>query len=302
MARLRDPFDSANRPWPTRSGVATLAVLSLIWGYTWIVQKEGLRFAAPFDYAALRALPGALVLFGAMLVLRRPLSPPHLGYALLLGLFQTTAFLGLTNGALMAGGAGRSAILCYTMPFWTLLFARIVLGERLRALQWAAVALAGVGLVLVLEPWHMAGTIASKALAVAGGMSWAAATVVAKYWRARENYDLLSVTAWQMLLGGLVLAAIAWLTPSPPIHWTPYFGFLVAYMVVFSTAVGWFLWLYLLNRLPAGIAGLSIMAVPVLGIFFSWLQLGEQPSPIELAGIVIIAGSLALLTWAGRRN
>lgn len=287
---------------PTRSGIATLAVLSLIWGYTWIVQKEGLRFASPLDYAVLRALPGALVLFGAMIVLRRPLSPPHLGYALLLGLFQTTAMLGFTNGALMAGGAGRSAILCYTMPFWTLLFARLVLGERLRALQWGAVALAGVGLVLVLEPWHPAGTIASKALAVAGGMSWAAATVVAKYWRAREDYDLLSVTAWQMLLGGLVLAAIAWLVPSHAIHWTPYFGFLVAYIVVLSTAIAWFLWLYLLNRLPASIAGLSIMAVPVLGTFFSWLQLGEQPSRVELVGIVIIAASLALLTWAGRRN
>ncbi|MBS0316753.1 MAG: EamA family transporter [Proteobacteria bacterium] len=285
---------------PTRSGVATLAVLSLIWGYTWIVQKEGLRFASPLDYAVLRALPGALVLFGAMTVLRRPLSPPHLGYALLLGLFQTTAMLGFTNGALIAGGAGRSAILCYTMPFWTLLFARFVLGERLRALQWGAVALAGVGLVLVLEPWHMTGTIASKAMAVAGGMSWAAATVVAKYWRAREDYDLLSVTAWQMLLGGLVLAAIAWVVPSHPIRWTPYFGLLVAYIVVLSTAIAWFLWLYLLNRLPASIAGLSIMAVPVLGTFFSWLQLGEQPSRVELVGIVIIAASLALLTWAGK--
>ncbi|WHZ09571.1 MAG: Permease of the drug/metabolite transporter (DMT) superfamily [Burkholderiaceae bacterium] len=286
----------------TRSGIATLAVLSLIWGYTWIVQKEGLRFASPLDYGALRALPGALVLFSAMIVLRRPLRPTRPGYALLLGLFQTTAFIGFTNWALLAGGAGRSAILCYTMPFWTLLLARVVLGERLRALQWCAVALAGLGLVLVLEPWHLAGTIASKVLAVAGGVSWAASAVVAKYWRAREDYDLLSATAWQMLLGGLVLAAIAWFVPSHPIHWTPYFGFLLGYMVVLSTAVGWFLWMYLLNRLPAGIAGLSMMAVPVLGVFFSWLQIGEQPSRVELVGIVVIAISLALLAWAGQRN
>ncbi len=290
----------ANRS--TRKAVAALVVLSLIWGYTWIVQKEGLRFASPLDYAALRALPGAGLLFAALLVLRRPLLPSRPGYALLLGLFQTAGFLGLTNWALVAGGAGRSAILCYTMPFWTLLIARAVLHERLRALQWLAVACAGAGLLLVLEPWNLAGTLSSKLLAIAGGVSWAISAVVAKAWRAQEEYDLLSVTAWQMLLGGIVLAAVAWLVPSHPIHWTPHFGLLLAYIVVLGTAVGWVLWLYILSRLPAGIAGLSMMAVPVLGILFSWLQLGEQPSGFELAGIVVIAASLALLTWAGRRR
>lgn len=290
----------ANRS--TRKAVAALVVLSLIWGYTWIVQKEGLRFASPLDYAALRALPGAGLLFAALLVLRRPLLPSRPGYALLLGLFQTAGFLGLTNWALVAGGAGRSAILCYTMPFWTLLIARAVLHERLRALQWLAVACAGAGLLLVLEPWQLAGSLSSKLLAIAGGVSWAISAVVAKAWRAQEEYDLLSVTAWQMLLGGIVLAVVAWLVPSHPIHWTPHFGLLLAYIVVLGTAVGWVLWLYILSRLPAGIAGLSMMAVPVLGILFSWLQLGEQPSGFELAGIVVIAASLALLTWAGRRR
>ena len=99
-----------------------------------------------------------------------------------------------------------------------------------------------------------------------------------------------------------MLAVVAWLVPSHPIHWTPHFGLLLAYIVVLGTAVGWVLWLYILSRLPAGIAGLSMMAVPVLGILFSWLQLGEQPSGFELAGIVVIADSLALLTWAGRRR
>ena len=256
----------------------------------------------PLDYAALRALPGAGLLFAALLVLRRPLLPSRPGYALLLGLFQTAGFLGLTNWALVAGGAGRSAILCYTMPFWTLLIARAVLHERLRALQWLAVACAGAGLLLVLEPWQLAGSLSSKLLAIAGGVSWAISAVVAKAWRAQEEYDLLSVTAWQMLLGGIVLAVVAWLVPSHPIHWTPHFGLLLAYIVVLGTAVGWVLWLYILSRLPAGIAGLSMMAVPVLGILFSWLQLGEQPSGFELAGIVVIAASLALLTWAGRRR
>jgi drug/metabolite transporter (DMT)-like permease len=287
---------------PTRSGVIALIALSFIWGYTWVVQKEGLRFAGPFDYGVLRSIPSALILFGAMIATRRPLRLPSPWRTLLFGLFQTTGFIAFTNWALLAGGVGKTAILCYTMPFWTLLIAWPVLGERVRGLQWLAVALAGAGLILVLEPWHLGGTVASKLLALAGGICWAASAIVAKHWRRREHYDLMAVTAWQMLLGGIVLGIIAWLVPSHPVHWTPYFGWLLAYMIIFSTAVGWFLWLFILSRLPAGIAGLSMMAVPVLGTLFSRLQLGERPGGSELAGIVVIAAGLALLTWATRRD
>lgn len=285
-----------------RSGFIALIALSFIWGYTWIVQKEGLRFAAPFDYGVLRAIPSALILFGVMIVTRRPLRLPSPGRTLLFGLFQTTGFIAFTNCALLAGGVGKTAILVYTMPFWTLLIAWPVLGERLRGLQWLAVALAGAGLVLVLEPWNLGGTITSKILALAGGICWAASSIVAKHWRNREHYDLVAVTAWQMLLGGIVLAIIAWLVPSHPIHWTPYFGFLLAFMIILSTAVGWFLWLFILSRLPAGIAGLSIMAVPALGTLFSRLQLGERPGKTELAGMAVIAAGLALLTWVTSRR
>ena len=45
---------------PSRSGVAALIVLSLVWGYTWVAMKEAVRFADPFDFSALRAMAGGL--------------------------------------------------------------------------------------------------------------------------------------------------------------------------------------------------------------------------------------------------
>ena len=75
--------------------------------------------------------------------------------------------------ALNSAGAGKIAVLTYTMPFWLLLLAWGFLGERLRGAQWAAVGLAFAGLVLVISPWRIHGLLPSV-LTVAGGLSWAA--------------------------------------------------------------------------------------------------------------------------------
>lgn len=285
-----------------RGGIAALVILCLIWSYGWVVMKEGLRFADPFDYAALRTLPGALLIFAVLVARSRPLSLRAPRRTFVLGMFQTVGFNGFASLALVTGAAGKTAVLVYTMPFWTLLFAWPLLGERIRGAQWLAVALAGAGLLLVIEPWQLGGTLAAKVLAVLTGISWAVSAVLAKKWREALGSDLLRLTAWQMLLGGLVLGAIALAVPSRPVDWTPYFWFLLIYATVLGTVSGWLLWLYVLQRLPAGVAGLSIMAVPALGVLFSRLQLGEAPAAVEAAGMTLICASLAVLSWRALRR
>ncbi len=281
----------------SRSGIAALVLLSLIWGYTWVAMKEAVRFADPFDFSALRAMAGSLLLFGAMLWLKKPLRLQAPGRTFVFGLFQTTGFNALAAWALYTGAAGKTAVLVYTLPFWTLVIAWPLLGERLRGLQWPATALAAAGLLLVLEPWQLAGTSVSKLLALATALSWAISAVLAKKWRNELQADLLALTAWQMLLGGVVLTVIAVSIPTRPIEWTPYFWLMLVYCTLAGSVAGWLLWLFILRRLPAGIAGLSIMAVPGLGVLSARLQLGEQPSAAEAAGMLLIGASLALLSW-----
>ena len=288
-----------------RPAVVALCLLSLIWAYNWIMLKEALQFAAPFDFAALRTAPSAIMLFAAMLWMKKPLAPASPGRLLLLGVFQTTGFMCFSSWALVAGAVGKSTVLVYTFPFWTMLLAWPVLGERIRGLQWLAIVLAAAGLVLVLEPWNLAGSFVSRVYAVLAGVSWAASSVVAKQWRTAGNFDLLSVTAWQMLLGSIVCCVVAWLVPSHPVQWNGYFVVLLVYGTLLGTVAGWMLWLYILKHLPAGVASLSLMAVPALGILFSKLQYDEQPDGIEIAGILLIGASLGLLSWItmrGQRN
>lgn len=287
---------------PDKIGLAILAGLCMIWGYNWVVTKEGLRFASPLDYATLRTIPGALLIFAVLKARGLPLTLKSPRKAFVIGLFQTTGFNAFVSWALVAGAAGKTAVLVYTMPFWTLLFAWPLLGERVRGMQWLAVALSAAGLVLVLEPWQQGGTFVSKLLAVVTGVSWAFSAVLARKWRDTIGPDLLQFTAWQMLFGGLVLAAIAFVSPSRPVEWTLYFWFLLIYATLLGTVAGWLLWLFVLQRVPAGIAGLSIMAVPALGVLSSRLQLDEVPAAPEAIGMALIVASLALLSWQSLRK
>jgi drug/metabolite transporter (DMT)-like permease len=80
----------------------------------------------------------------------------------------------------------------------------------------------------------------------------------------------------------------------------------LVYTVVLANAVAWFLWLYALHSLPAGAAGLGTLAIPVVGVIASWIQLGERPSLTEGIGMLLIVGALGVLATygltAGRRQ
>lgn len=280
----------------------TLLALWLIWGYSWIVLKIALRYSPPFDFAALRTLLGALCLLAVLPFTRHPLRPRRLRGLFLLGLVQTSAYVGLSMWALVEGGAGRTAVLVFTMPFWTVLLAWAVLDERLRAMQWPAVVLAAAGLLLVLQPWSLGGSALSKSLALASGAVWAASAIMVKRFQATDPMDLLSLTAWQMLLGSVPLALFAWGIPSPPIDWSVTFILALAFNAVATTAIGWLLWLYVLHHLPAGAAGMSMLAIPVIALLASWLQLGERPAPVEWAGMLLIGVALLLLSLHALRQ
>ena len=77
---------------------------------------------------------------GRLRVARRPFWPSSWKAIAITGLVQTTINFGSTTMALAEGGAGRTSVLVFTMPFWTLLIAWPVLGERVRGLQWVASA------------------------------------------------------------------------------------------------------------------------------------------------------------------
>ncbi len=280
----------------SKRGAAILALLALalIWGYNWVQMKIAVTYAPPFVFSALRVSLGAACLLAMLAILRKPLWPQEVPKTMASGMLQIAGVYGFATWALVSGGAGKTAVLVYIMPFWTLILAWIILGERLRGLQWVAIGFSVAGLICILEPNQLGGTITSKALAIIAGICWAGGAVVTKHLRQRVTLDLLSLTTWQTVFAALPLILVALIMPAAPIQWTGPFIFALVYNVIPGTAIATLLWLYILDQLPAGVAGLGILLNPVVGVLAAWIQLQEVPGPMEIWGMALIAVALIL--------
>lgn len=282
--------------------ISGLITLTLIWSYSWIFMKQVTSYIGAFDFTSLRCIFGALILFLVLLLRGRGLRPTPFKYTLAIALLQTCGMIGLAQWALMSGGAGKVAILTYTMPFWVVILAALFLGERLRRLQYAAIMIAAIGLLLVMQPWQLDySSLKSALLAILSGISWGASAIVAKRMYARHpRIDLLALTAWQMLYAALIMSLVAWWVPQPEVDWQPIVFWALGYSAILATALAWSLWLFVLRNLPASIASLSTLAVPVCGVLFSWWLLGENPGVVEGGGIVLIVLALAIVSYKKR--
>lgn len=276
-----------------------LFVLSVIWGYTWVVVKQALAYAPPFAFAAERCVGGALALVLVIKLMGRRLDLQAPWPTFAIGMAQVAGFMLFSTWALVEGGPGKTAVLIFTMPIWVLLLAWPILGERVRGQQWLAALSTLTGLVLIIEPWNMHSSLFSKFLGVMAALCWATGTILVKWLRSRQQVDLLSLTAWQMIFGAIPLLLLILLIPERPTDWSgTYIGILIFISVV-STALCWWLWITILDRVPAWEASLSVLGTPVVALVSSRFTLGEEFKVTEMAGILLIGGGLALLTLVG---
>jgi drug/metabolite transporter (DMT)-like permease len=286
----------------TRRAVIVLVLLVIVWGYSWITSKIGLNYASSIDVVAMRLELGILTLLAGLLWTRRSLRPAHWKALLVIGLIQTGAFLLLNTWALSEGGPGKTSILVFTMPFWVLVFAWPILHERIHGLQWISVVLAVAGLLFVLEPWQMHTSLFSKSLAVIAGMCWAIGVIYAKQLHNRAKVEPLAFTLWQMLVGLVPVLICQILIERPAVVWSDTFIVVTIFNGIVATGLGWLAWLYVLHRLPAGTTSLSSLGIPVIAIFSSWIQFGEQVGRSELTGMLLIGLALALLSYLSIRR
>jgi drug/metabolite transporter (DMT)-like permease len=284
-----------------RAAYAALLALTLIWGSNWLVLKFALQHAHPVVLNVHRTWLAVLVLFAVLIIQRRPLLPSSWIAVAVTGLFQTTINIGSTTMALAGGGAGRTSVLVFTMPFWTLLLAWPILHERVKGSQWFAVGFAFIGLVLVVAPWNWQGDIGPKLWAVLSGFGWGAGTVLTKYFQRARQFDPLNFLAWQMLVGVLPLTVLPIAISFPDTLWSVSYVAQLAYIAVLSTAVGFMLWIAVLRILPAGTATLNMFAIPVIALLGSMAVFDERLTGNEWAGIACIGIGLAIVSFSAWR-
>jgi len=262
--------------------------------------KAALAYMGALQFAAVRLWLASLVLFGCIFALKRPLRVARPWAVAVTGLFQVAITTALTLWALAAGSAGKNSVLCYMMPFWVVLIAWPLLGERPSRRQQVALALAGAGLLLLVAG-GVSGTLADLAATLAG-VSWALGVVLTKRLQVAQATDPLAFSAWQSLVGAVVVGLLALASPAGPAQWSGTLVFALAYNALLVYGLTWVWWFWILQRLDAGIASLGTLAVPVVGVLAGVAILGERPTPAEWAGMALVVAALLITASVSARG
>ncbi len=273
-----------------RIDILLAACAPVIWGSTYIATTALLPAGYPLTAAVLRALPAGLAL---MLAVRKLPPIGWFGRLLILGGLNFAVFWAALFVAAYRLPGGAAATLGAVQPMLVLVLAHLALGATLTRLRIMSAigGLSGVGL-LVLGPGvqlDLIGTIA----ALTGAVSMACGVVLTRKWR--PDVSTLTLTAWQLTAGGLLLVPVAlWLEPPLPALTMPNLvGFL--WLGQFGAAISYFLWFRGIERLgPSAITGLGFLS-PLTAVMLGWIVRGEILTPIQLLG----AGIVLFCAWLG---
>lgn len=269
--------------------VAVTAIAPVAWGSNYYVTHEFLPADAPLYGGLLRALPAGLVLLAAC---RRLPAGSWWWRSLVLGTLNVGAFFVLIYVAAQLLPTSVASTVMATSPVVMMLFAWLLLAAppRSRHLTGAAIGIAGVVLMLfagtVAADWR--GVLASIAAMTMSSLGY----VLTKKWSA--DVDVLSLTSWQLVAGGVVLlpVAVAVEGTPPALDGPAVLGFL--YVAVVATALAFAAWFSGLRRLDAGTVGLVGLLNPVTGVLLGTVIAGEVLSPRQLAGLALVLTGIVL--------
>jgi drug/metabolite transporter (DMT)-like permease len=216
----------------------------------------------------------------------------------LVSVFNITGWHLFSAYALLYTGSGRAAIIGYTMPLWASLLGLWLLHTRPTARQVAALLFGMAARVLLIaNDLGALGAAPIGALLMLGAsLCWAIGTVLVK----RFAWDPLPVTAltgWQQLIGGAPIVLGWWLLePVPDLAALSLPAALgLAYAIFVAMIFCQTAFFKLLSLLPAHVAAISVLPVPVVGVVSSAMILGEPVGAGEIAALALVVGGLFLL-------
>ena len=279
------------------SDLLLTAIAPAIWGSTYIVTTELLPDGYPLTVAMLRALPAGLLL---LLLVRALPQGIWWARAFVLGALNFSVFWWLLFVAAYSLPGGVAATVGAIQPLIVLLLARLALGSALRPLAVLA-ALAGIGGVamLILTP-----AAALDPVGIAAGLgsavSMALGTVLSRRWQ--PPVSPLTFAAWQLSAGGLLLLPAAlWLEPPLPARSAANLLGLT-YLGLIGAALTYILWFRGIARLePSVVSPLGFLS-PMTAVILGWAVLGQALSPLQLAGMAVVLGSVWLSQHAQRQH
>ncbi|MCU1731819.1 MULTISPECIES: EamA family transporter [unclassified Pseudomonas] len=267
-------------------------VVIVAWGLNFVVIKVGLDGLPPMLLGGLRF---ALVAIPAVFFIRRPQLPWRwlLAYGLTIS-FGQFAFLFEAMGNGMP--PGLASLVLQSQAFFTMIFAAVFLGERLRAASVLGLLVAAGGLALIGSENGGHVPLLALILTLGGGACWAMGNIITRRF---GNIDLMALVIWGALVPPLPFFAMSWYLEGPALIETSLRNIgmssilSLVYLALIATMLGYGLWSRLLSRYPAGKVAPFSLLVPVVGLSSSAVLLDERLSAIQCwGGLLVMVGLL----------
>lgn len=289
----------------TRQQLITLIVLTLVWGMNWPILKIGVTGFPAITFRSMSMWLGWPLLGLVLLQMKVPFHVPRKEWKDLLLLAASNMFVWhvLIILAVQDLSSGRAAILGYTMPIFSAVIGVLFYKSPLRPRAWLGVALAAVAALLLLwhELVHLSGKPLGVLMALVAAASWALGTQQIRH--TRMTVPTLTIVFWMTGMTTLLMSALAvvfeidrWTMP-PTATW----GSIVYNAIgvfVFAQAA----WLGLARNLPPLASSLSVMFIPVLGVFTGAWWLGEVLHWQDWMAVLLVVAAIASVLWPARET
>ena len=283
----------------SRTPGIVFTLLCLIWGSTWLGIKVGLEFLPPFLFAGIRFLVATmgLLVLAKILHARIPRDKQSWNLMLVLGIFQISLPYGLVFWAEQYISSGLSAVLFATLPFFVVIFAHLMIDEKLTRMKTLGVVASFMGLVAIF--WRdvtlTQGIIGQSSLlgglaVVGSSASGGLANVVAK--RHAHKIDPAANVLVQSLTGAAALLCLGLLTERDvALDFEPVAVLAILYLGIVGSALAFVGLYWLLRKTTATNSSLITFVTPIVALILGWAVLGEVPDPnVGLGAMLILTG------------
>ena len=283
--------------------LALLGALTLVWGTNWPLFKIALDELPVLTFRAIVLVTAILTLLVILLVRGESFAVPRGKWPALIAASAMNLFVWniATSLAVLYIPSGHASVLAYTMPLWVALLGFAVYGQRLTGRLLVAILIGAAAVVALMAPNFASYVNAPWGLfwGLFAGFCWAVGTFIVK--RTSWPGMGLSLTFWQVVISLPPILLGALLFDDLPTHW-PSTKALVAtiYTGAVPMALGTAAWFALVKLLPAQVAGLSAIAIPIVAIVSGVLILHEPLSPLQTLAIASTVAALWLALVPGR--
>ncbi|WP_224651798.1 EamA family transporter [Pectobacterium versatile] len=277
--------------------VILTALAPAIWGSTYIVTSEILPPDRPFTAALIRVLPAGLLL---LLFTRRFPAQRDWWRVLVLSALNIGVFQALLFVAAYRLPGGLAAVLGAIQPLLVMVLVWAVdhRAPRLATLWSAIIGVVGMA-ILLLSPQTTFEPV-GVAAALLGAVCMATGVWLTRRWQL--DLPVLPLTGWQLFLGGLMLAPVAWVVdaPLPALTLSQYAAYI--YLCLAGTVISYGLWFRGITRLPTiAVASLGLLS-PLTAVVLGWALLSQSMTGTAFLGLAIVLASVFAVQWTTARG